>query len=256
MAKFLTTENAYSEIVNITRKADKELVFISPFIKIPDDLLARFKYLDDKGVKITLVCREKELKDEERNRLSNIDHLELRFLENLHAKCFYNQESMVITSLNLYEQSQRKKREMGVLLTKTEDKEIFSEAHEEANFIVQEAKIANVFNANRGKQSSADVSNKHRSLKTIKKEHTKPEVGFLEYVGEALGLSEKKGYCIRGGERIPFGVSHPFCRKHFKDWAKYENHEYPEHYCHRCGEDHQTSFSNPLCRSCLKKNES
>lgn len=261
MAKFLTTQKASAEIEDITRKADKELVLLSPWVKIPDDLLARFKYLDKKGVKITLICREKDFKDEERNKLSDLDHLELRFLENLHAKCFYNQESMVIASLNLHEYSQQNNREMGILLTQSEDKEIFLEAREEANFIVKEAKIASVVKTNRVKPSNTDVNNKYRSRKSSEEKHAKPEVGILEslgeYVAESLGLSEKKGYCIRCGERIiPLDPSHPYCSEDFKEWAKHNNHSYKERYCHFCGERHQTAFSKPLCLSCFKKNES
>jgi len=252
MAKFLTTQKAYAEIEDITTKADKELVLISPYIKIPDSLMERFKYLDKNNIKITLVCRGEDLKTEERIRLSEIEHLELRFLDKLHAKCFYNQESMVITSLNLYESSLGDNREMGVLLTLKEDHDVFSEARKEAYFIVNSAEIDRTFKKQSGRASNIDVNDRHKNLKAKEKVQNSPAVGFLKEIGKALRLSEQKGYCIRGGEEIPYNVDRPLCREHFGVWKEHEDPDYKEHYCHRCGERHRTSFSRPLCLSCFK----
>ena len=144
MVKFLNKDKAYAEIVDIVSKADSKLVLISPYIKIPDDLLERLKYKDGKGIKTIVVCREKDLgKDlgaKVRSDLKQLWNLELRFDDDLHAKCFYNEKSMVITSLNLLESSERKNREMGVLLSSEEDANVFNEALSEAEFIVNRAK--------------------------------------------------------------------------------------------------------------------
>ena len=87
------------------------------------------------NIHITVVCRKADLRPETTSELGQVGNLELRFLENLHAKCFYSEESMVVTSLNLHEYSQQLNREMGVLLI-AEDGAVFKEALREANFIV------------------------------------------------------------------------------------------------------------------------
>jgi hypothetical protein len=138
MVEFLNTSKAYAEIESIVSKTKSKLVLISPFIKVPESLLKRLKYVDEKGVRIVVVCRKKDLKDEVRSDLKQLKNLELRFDANLHAKCFYNEESMVITSLNLQE-SQLNNREMGVLLSLTDDPDVFNEARAEAEFIVNNA---------------------------------------------------------------------------------------------------------------------
>ena len=252
MAKFLTTDKAYAEIEDIIRKADKELVLISPYLKIPEKLMERLKYLDDKSIKITLVCRGEDLKTEERTKLSEIEHLELRLLENLHAKCFYNQESMVIGSLNLYESSLGDNHEMGVLLTLREDQDVFVDARKEADFIIKTAEIVTTVSKQNIRASNVNVNDRRKILKTKEKVQNSPAVGFLKEIGKALGLSEQKGYCIRGGEEIPYNVDYPLCGKHFFLWKEYADPDYKEHYCHRCGERHRTSFSRPLCLSCFK----
>ena len=228
MAKFLNTSKAYAEIEDIIIKANRELVLISPYIKIPTSLLERLKDAARKKIRIVLVCREKDLRKEDSRELSQVKNLELRYLKSLHAKCFYNEESMVITSLNLYESS-KDNREMGILLCLKEDSDLFLEAREEAEFIVRSANPAtrNIFTRDIG-----EISNT-------------PTLG-----------PQPKGYCIRGSEKIPFDVTHPFCREHYKSWGKYKDPNFKENYCHLCGEYHQTSFNKPLCLSCFKKNNS
>ncbi len=105
MVEFLNTEKAYSKIVEIVTKADRKVVLISPYIRIPRPLLERLKYMDGKGINTIVVCREKDLNAEVKSDLKQLKNLELRFDEDLHAKCFYNEDSMVITSLNLHEHS-------------------------------------------------------------------------------------------------------------------------------------------------------
>ncbi len=140
MVESLNKDKSYSEIVEIVSKAESKLVLISPYIKIPSDLLERLKYMDGKGIKTTVVCGEKDLNAEVRRELKQLKNLDIRFDENLHAKCFYNEKSMVITSLNLYEHSQQNNREMGILLDSKEDVNVFNEALSEAEFTVRRAK--------------------------------------------------------------------------------------------------------------------
>lgn len=145
MVHFLNTAAAYSEIESIIIKAENRLVIISPFIKIPKLLLERLTYASDKcGVNITLVCRKDSLNRHEFNSLKRIDRLEILDLPKLHAKCFFNEKSMVITSLNLYESSQGNNREMGMLITQNEDSDAFSDAKSEAEFIMQTASIIKI----------------------------------------------------------------------------------------------------------------
>ncbi len=103
MVEFLNKDASYARIVEIVSKAESKLVLISPYIKIPGDLLERLKYMDGRQIKTVVVCREKDLNAEVKSELKQLKNLDLRFDENLHAKCFYNEKSMVITSLNLYE---------------------------------------------------------------------------------------------------------------------------------------------------------
>jgi len=210
MAEFLNTSKAYAEIEGIVNKTESKLVLISPFIKVPEPLLERLKYMDKKGVKIVVVCRKKNLKDEVRSDLKQLQNLELRFDENLHAKCFYNEESMVITSLNLSE-SQLKNREMGVLLS-LKDGSIFNEACAEAEFIV-----------NNAKKDSLLVQDEPK--------------GHCIRCGKPIPYNLSRPYCRRCGSQWKAKGGNPDYRE--------RNGK-----CHACRKSWPATKGNPLCDSC------
>lgn len=244
MAKFLTTPDAVSEIDKIVNNAKSKLVLICPFVKIPDTLLQNLKIASrNPKMEITLVYGKTEMKREERDRLTQIDNLSLRFLENLHAKCFFNEDAMVITSFNMYESS-LKNREMGVLITVKDDSECFNEAVKEANRIVtsavldKDSLISNVFSGVvKGAKSIVDSA--------VKDEPREHKVKPHSY------RTKQTGYCIRCRKPIPYDLDHPLCDEHFEKWAQYGDFAYPEKYCHTCGKSASTSKARPQCNSCF-----
>jgi len=281
MVEFLNKDKAYAEIVEIVSKAHSKLVLISPYIKIPSDLLERLKYMDGKGIKTTVVCKEKDLNAEVKSELKQLKNLDLRFDENLHAKCFYNEQSMVITSLNLYEHSQQNNREMGILLSSEEDASVFSEALNEADFIVGRAKkTQSEFVAKKPQratpQSTANITQgrKQESIVNTPKDNSvlgsivrgvrdvikelnteadsRPRQTFRP--AKTTRITTLKGSCIRCGKSIPFNLYAPYCPDCFRVWNKLKNTDYEEEYCHRCGKPNElTTMDRPLCYSCFRR---
>ena len=144
MVKFLTTTNTSAKIVKIIKQANKELTLITPYIKLAQTFYDRLIEADNRKVNIRLVYGKKErLKQEDFDKIKKLKHVGLYFCENLHAKCYFNENLMVLTSMNLLEFSQTNNREMGVQIKREddEDKELFQNAKEEADFIIQASKI-------------------------------------------------------------------------------------------------------------------
>ncbi len=117
MAKFLTTLETSARIEKIIKEAKIELTLITPYLKLNKIFLDRLKEADNRNIKIRLIYGKEELNPEEMDHLKELDNLQLYFCENLHAKCYFNEELMVITSLNLHEYSQSHNREI-ILLSK------------------------------------------------------------------------------------------------------------------------------------------
>ena len=61
-------------------------------------------------------------------------------------------------------------------------------------------------------------------------------------------------YCIRTGERIPFNVEKPLWYKAYQVWAKTNNKNERENFCHFSGEpsNGETSVSNPILEKNMK----
>lgn len=224
MAKFLTTAKAYAAIEDIIVNAKAELVIISPYLQIPERLLERLKYTD-KNVSITMICRKKSLKSEEKEHIDQMENVKLGYLESLHAKCFFNEKAMVITSLNLYDYSQQNNREMGILIERENDSVLFKDAHNEAIFIVDSA--------------------------TLEKKTSKPSYQTkLKPRFAKEKATEKEGFCIRCGNNIPYNYWEPYCPTHLKSWLRFKNEYYPENFCHKCSKEMVSSRRNPICSNC------
>jgi hypothetical protein len=136
---------------------------------------------------------------------------------------------MVITSMNMYEFSEKTNREMGVLIDRNVDKELFNQAIEETLSILQSAEPIQL--------------NKSERQTTV----IKPKSGGQE---KAKYQQQLRGYCIRCETRINYNPEKPYCTECFSVWAQFENPGYTENVCHRCGEYDETSMSKPLDRNC------
>ncbi|MFC1903520.1 hypothetical protein ACFLXJ_05395 [Chloroflexota bacterium] len=250
MVEFLNKDAAYSEIVKIVIQADNMLVLISPYIKIPADFLERLKHRDKQGLQTVIVCREKDLKPDERDALRQLKHLDLRFDDALHAKCFHSEKSMVITSLNLHQHSQQNNREMGILLRATsEDLSVFNEALMEANFIVSHAKKDSLM--------KGFVNKIMKEAKAIIEEPPTMEPSRTRTQSRARATSgiKQEGHCIRCNKSIPYDLDKPYCLPCARVWNSFGgNGDYKEKYCHQCGKRISTTFNYPRCNSCYRGN--
>jgi len=197
--------------------------------------------------KITLVYGKSEMKREERDRLTQIDNLSLYFLDNLHAKCFFNEDAMVITSFNMYESS-LKNREMGVLITVRDDPDCFKNATEEADRIVDSAEEVKL----RGAVLNGAVKMVKSIADSVPKDESKRPKS-RSYSSKPR--TKKEGYCIRCKTSIPYNLDSPYCRDCWKKWKEGgENPDYIERHgsCHTCGRPAPTSKARPQCISCYK----
>ena len=106
MAEFLTTRGTSHQIENIIMEAKGKLILLSPFLQLSKTLFERLKDASKKGVKIKIIYCKDEFNPNEKNSLAELTNVELFFHENLHAKCYFNETKMVITSMNMYQFSE------------------------------------------------------------------------------------------------------------------------------------------------------
>jgi len=249
MANFVTTYNLFSLIQGIIQNAKQSLWLVSPFNQVSDIHLDYLKDAGQKGVKIVLTCLGKKIKKEEREKLESIDNLSLWDCSNLHAKLYFNEEVLVVTSLNLYEYSFGN-REVGIFVDwedslNEDDMEIYSDAINEVKSILA---------------SSSCIS--HTWIEDTKKADPLSDVDFrasvvaeLDKIINAVNDSRSKGYCINCGAEIELSTKapyRPYCLKHYHEWEKEgKKSDKQEDVCHSCGRvQKQLTINDPFCVYC------
>ena len=138
MAKFLNTSATNYYLEELIKNSNQLLVIVSPFLKFNE----RIKELIEdrnrmKNVDIRIIYGKSELSPAETNWLSSLDMVRVSYCDNLHAKCYLNENAAIITSMNLYDFSQQNNNEMGVLVLRPTDKELFQETMTEAQRLIR-----------------------------------------------------------------------------------------------------------------------
>ena len=137
MAKFLNTSATNYFLEELIKDAKERLILISPFLKLNDRIKELLADKNRLKIDVRIVYGKSELQPEEINWLKELTYIRTSFCKNLHAKCYLNEEMCIITSLNLYEFSQVNNNEMGVLIQRPEDSELYRDAYDEAQRIIR-----------------------------------------------------------------------------------------------------------------------
>lgn len=232
MAKFLNKERTVSELKDLIRNAEQTLILISPYLKLSYDLKELLSFRNSKEKITSIIFGKQELNPDELKFLNGLRFVILKYNEKLHAKCYVNDNKMIITSLNLYEFSIANNKEMGVLIDKNDlsDAPLYKEAYDEVDFI---SKTSQPFPA-----AETEINKD----KIHSKKGVKP-------------LDKPSGYCIRTGVEIPFNVEKPMAYDAWKEWTKKGDMDTKEKYCHFSGESSggETTYSKPILKNNWKK---
>jgi phosphatidylserine/phosphatidylglycerophosphate/cardiolipin synthase-like enzyme len=137
MAKFLNTSAINYFLEELIKGAKDRLILISPFLKLNDRVKELLADKNRLKIDVRVVYGKSELQPEEIGWLKDLDYVRTSFCKNLHAKCYMNEELCIVTSLNLYEFSQVNNNEMGVLIRRSEDSELYRDAYEEAQRLIR-----------------------------------------------------------------------------------------------------------------------
>jgi phosphatidylserine/phosphatidylglycerophosphate/cardiolipin synthase-like enzyme len=238
MAKFINTRKAVSEIEDLIKNAGEKLILVSPYLKLSKDFKELLTYRNSKDKITTVIFGKQELNPDEMKFLQSLRFVVLKYNEDLHAKCYLNDDKMVITSLNLYEFSMANNKEMGVLIDKNDpaDTQLFEDAYKEVDYINQTSQR---FELNAPKPIfSKQPDNKY------------PKENNNSFQG-----NKPNGYCIRTRVEIPFNPERPLSYDAYKIWNEYGDPDYPEKFCHFSGEpsNGETCVSRPILKKNWKK---
>ena len=215
MPEFLTTAGVSYHLEEIIKRATTSVLLISPYLKTNPRIREVIEARSHQGLGIRIVYGKKEIDAKEQAWIDSVPTVHTAFCENLHAKCYLNERTALLTSMNLYEFSQVNNTEMGILVDRDDADSLFKQIWNEAEGIWQR-------NANREQPKTQE-------------------------------LRRNTGHCIRCKTAIVFNLKKPHCGKCYKIWSKYKNPQYEEQFCHNCGAKSSVTAQNPACTPCFKK---
>lgn len=229
MAEFITRKAIVHRIAKIIEEAEEEIVLISPYINA-DNETKRLIENTKRAITIHVIYGKREKLRQNERGFFDERSVKLSYRKDLHAKCYLNEKEAILTSMNLYEYSQRNNDEMGILVSRKDDRELYEAIYKQAM---------------EWKEDSSGVDAPATPLET-------PEESTWE---ESFKILEAAfwGFCIRCKEGITLNPGRPYCFKCYKNWNRYKNDEYKEKYCQFCGNEHETSKLDPLCGDCYKE---
>ena len=137
MTKFLTTTGTNYHLEELIKGASDRLILISPFLKLNDRMKELLADKNRLKIDVRIVYGKSELQPQEIEWLRGLTYIRTSFCKNLHAKCYMSEELCIITSLNLYEFSQVNNNEMGILIDRAVDSQLYKDAYEEAQRIIR-----------------------------------------------------------------------------------------------------------------------
>jgi len=137
MAKFLNTSGTNYHLEELIKAARDRLILISPFLKLNDRMKELLADKDRLKIDVRIVYGKSELAPAEIEWLKALTYVRTSFCKNLHAKCYLSESACIVTSLNLYEFSMVNNNEMGVLIDRLADADLYRDAYEEAQRIIR-----------------------------------------------------------------------------------------------------------------------
>ena len=238
MADFYDTNGVSHHLFEIIKNARERLLLISPYLKFSRRIQEELERQDTLRRDIRVVYGKTDLRPEESEWLAGTE-IRTSFRENLHAKCYMNENHALITSMNLYEFSQQHNDEMGILVSAEGDPELYQAIRDDAERILQLSERTVIDVARVAEDDSKPAQGRRPSHRGARR--------------RGPGNLPRTGHCIRCGEKIPFSMDRPYCNADYKSWARYKNDSYNEKLCHICGNAEETSKAKPVCRNCYRQ---
>lgn len=277
MAKFISGNELNAKLDEIIKNAYRQLILVSPYIKLhsrlKDELQNKAK--DDK-LKITVLFGKNEedmvksMQQADFEFFKGFPNIEIRYNSRLHAKYYANDDTGLVTSMNLYDFSQNNNIEAGILVKGTfldmvglgsGDVDLDAADYFKGVIDKSEPMYRNIPRYEKkilgSKYVSSDVEIDKLS-DSYSKTRTTPASAYTKGTVYTTNKSiqpnqvqqPNMGFCIRTGKQIPFNPKRPFTDEAYQSWARFGNDDFPEKFCHFSGEpsNGETTKAKPILR--------
>jgi len=222
MSEFITSGNIAFQIKKIITEARENIYIVVPALAMTRELYELLKDASERNINISFLYGNNELDPSEIATLAELKNFKLHCIPDINSRCYYNETVMLITSMNIYEFSDNNRFDMGVLIYRDSDRELYTKASNEISSMIEMAqKIMKDF---------------EEELARLRESGQKPYV--------------YQGFCIRCAMPITFNIEQPYCRACSVKSEPCSESEAGEFYCHSCGRKAEVTGRSPLCTEC------
>ena len=241
--RFYFDDEVWNQIFELIRGAKESLYLMSPYNKHSRQLRERLTEAIEGGVQVWMFYRDEK---DQREEVTYLKRLGAKVLpvEWLHSKIYMNESTALAASMNLLESSFNNSSEFCIRIDKANNGRLYGQLDEYVEKIQSRVERRNPSATPEKPAPAKAAAPKPTPAKAAAKSAPPPQRAPKAKAASATG------HCIRCGVGISLNTEKPLCNDDYKRWNRYQNTDYEENYCHRCGKKHDTSMAKPLCRSC------
>lgn len=263
----VTRDSINGKIEEIITHAEHELIIVSPYIKL--DNLDKLKkglmdFCKNSGDrKLIFLIRDEE--NEQNKALEAIkefeDYSEIYMVKNLHAKLYVNENTALLTSMNLYDYSSQHNHEIGAEFSKIKDTEEYNKISKFINNLIKDADSTE-------KHVPEKKGNELRSSNESNQDGWRDERFIVISTGcKWVKVQNEKGYenkisieklpRMNRGKIFTARVKQKWEYNGNRWWCVYEDVEnvlFEDAKCIVCGTSIQFHINYPICKSCYRNN--
>lgn len=203
-----------NEIENIITMSGEYILFVSPGIHLTEPVFIKLAEASVRGVRITILSGT--VPDPAATRLlSVIKNLALICVENLNARCYFNESRLIITSMGLDDMVNSSAVNTGIMLKADSD----------------------LYNSIRREFEAVSGSGIKIILEPGSDEH------------KISSDATYRGFCIGCGMPVTFNPARPYCNMCRNTFSS-DSHDTPGNYCHSCGCESPVTITQNICIKC------
>ncbi|CAM4054731.1 DNA repair protein [Psychrobacter arenosus] len=172
MAKFLSASATTYHLEHLLQDTTEQLIIVTPTLKLNERVQELLAHRDSAQAATHILYQKNHLQPTEMQWLNTLTHLRTSFCKNLQAQCYLNASEAIITSLQLHTIGQEQHNEMGVVIHRDTDTELYQETHDEVQ------RLLSISEAVRITIEVLSSTNKDFAIDTIKPDNNsfKPKV--------------------------------------------------------------------------------
>jgi len=193
MAEFLDTQGVSYYLKKLIDNSEDKLYLISPYLQLNNQLKLSLEDRHKFSIDIIMIYgKVSEINPTDSEWLTSKPGIKLMFHKDLHAKCYFNENEAIITSMNLYMFSQQNNVEMGIYVSKVDDEKLYAQIAKEVDRIKRGSEHRTISVKKVEENNLIPKKNKEIPKVEKSKDYSKSKYKSTSALSKIIGISSKE----------------------------------------------------------------